>query len=137
MNYKLIDLKAFEDDQKGGLIAFEKGSNVPFDVKRAFYIYDTKYDIARGCHANKDSEFLFVIINGSCRVKIDDGKNKTEVLLNKPHQALYLNKMVWKEMYEFAYNSVLLVLASQYYDEHEYIRNYGDFLERIQNVQIP
>ena len=130
MNYNIIDLRSF-GDERGSLIAFEKGSNVPFDVKRAFYIYDTRGDVARGCHANRNSEFLLVVINGSCRVKIDDGKIQDDILLNKPHQALYLNKMVWKEMYEFSHNAVLLVLSSELYDEAEYIRDYENFLKEV------
>lgn len=132
MDYELIDLQSF-GDERGSLIAFEKNSNVPFDVKRVFYIFDTKGDIARGCHANKKSKFLLVVINGSCRVKIDNGKEQTDVLLNNPNKALFLNTLVWKEMYEFSYNSVLMVLANEYYDESEYIRNYDEFLDKVNN----
>ena len=96
MNYKIIDMKVF-GDERGKLVSFEKGINCPFEVKRCFYIFDTKGNISRGCHANKNSEFLLIPINGSCRVKIDDGKTQTDVLLNNPHQGLYLNKMVWKD----------------------------------------
>ena len=96
--YELLELKSF-GDERGYLISFQKDINVPFDVKRVFYIYDTKSDVARGCHANRNSQFLLVVINGSCRIKIDDGQNQDDILLNKPHQALFLDKMVWKEMY--------------------------------------
>ena len=130
MEYKLLDLKAF-GDERGSLIAFENNNNVPFDIKRVFYIFDTKGYIARGCHANKRSKFLLVVINGSCRVKIDDGEKQTDLLLNNPNKALFLNNMVWKEMYEFSYNAILMVLANEYYDENEYIRDYDQFLQLI------
>ncbi len=128
--YQLMELKSF-GDERGSLISFQKDINVPFDVKRAFYIYDTKCDVARGCHANRNSQFLLVVINGSCRIKIDDGKKQDNILLNKPHQALFLDKMVWKEMYEFSYNAVLLVLSNEYYDESEYIRDYDLYKKEV------
>lgn len=130
MNYKLIDMKVF-GDERGHLISFEKGMNCPFDVKRSFYIFDTKPGVARGAHANRNSEFLLIAINGSCNVKIDNGKRQKVVTLNSPHQALYLDKMLWKEMCDFSYNAILLVLASTYYDESEYIRNYEEFLREV------
>lgn len=129
-SYELLDLN-FYGDARGSLVSFEKGKNIPFDIKRTFYIFDTKGDVSRGCHANKHSKFLLVVINGSCRVKIDDGQKTDDVLLNNPHKALFLNNMVWKEMYEFSHNAVLLVLASEYYDEGEYIRNYDQFQKSI------
>ena len=97
MNYKLIDMKVF-GDERGHLISLEKGVNSPFDIKRAFYIYDTKPGIARGAHANRNSEFLLIAINGSCKVKIDNGKEQEIVSLDNPSKALYLDKMLWKEM---------------------------------------
>ena len=130
MNYRIIDLKTF-GDERGKLVSFEKDCNCNFDIKRAFYIFDTKGNASRGCHANRNSEFLLIPINGSCRVKVDDGKNKTDVILNNPHKALYLNKMIWKEMYEFSYNAILLVLTNTLYDEKEYIRNYNEFLKEV------
>lgn len=132
MDYKLIDLNV-NGDSRGHLISFEKGSNCPFDVKRAFYIFDTKPNIARGAHANKNSEFMLIPISGSCKVKVDDGKNSQIIELNSPHHGLYLNKMLWKEMYDFSYNAILLVLASTYYDENEYIRDYNQFLKEVNN----
>lgn len=130
MNYKLIDTKVFGDNT-GHLISFEKGSNCPFDVKRTFYIFDTVPGKVRGQHANRKSEFLLIAISGSCKVKVDDGKKQEIVELNTPHQALYLDKMIWKDMYDFSYNAILLVLASTNYDEKEYIRNYDDFLKEV------
>ncbi|MEI8389687.1 MAG: FdtA/QdtA family cupin domain-containing protein [bacterium] len=133
MQYKLIDLNVNGDD-RGSLVAFEKNQNVPFEVKRAFYIFDTKGEITRGVHANKKSEFLLIVISGSCRVKVDTGKEQDDILLNKPQKALYLNKLVWKEMYEFSHNTVLLVLSNEYYDENEYIRDYNHFFNMVNNA---
>lgn len=133
MNYKLIDLKVF-GDERGKLVALEgkhRGGGIPFDVKRVFYIFDTKGEVSRGCHANRNSQFLLIPISGSCRVKIDDGSNSNIVLLNNPHRALYINKMVWKEMFEFSYNAILLVVTNTLYDENEYIRNYEEFLLEV------
>jgi dTDP-4-dehydrorhamnose 3,5-epimerase-like enzyme len=120
-------------DERGGLIPFEKGKNVPFEVCRAFYIYDTKPSTPRGAHANRKSEFLMVVISGSCKVLLDDGFEKKVVELNRPNQALWINKMIWKEMYDFSYNAILLVLSNEKYDETEYIRNYADFVEITKN----
>lgn len=102
-----------------------------FDVKRVFYIYGTTDGTRRGVHANRDSEFLMVVISGSCKVLVDDGHKKEIIELNHPNQALYLDKMVWKEMYDFSYNSVLLVISNQKYNEYEYIRDYNKFLKEV------
>lgn len=131
MQYELVDLNIMGDD-RGSLIAFEKNKNLPFTLNRAFYIFDTKSNnIVRGAHANIHSEFLLIVISGSCRVKIDTGEKKDDILLNNPLQALYLNKLIWKEMYEFSHNSVLLVLSNKCYDEAEYIRDYNKFLNIV------
>jgi len=126
MHYKVYDL-INTGDERGGLIPFEKGMNAPFEVRRAFYIYDTKPSTPRGAHANRKSQFLMVVISGSCKVLIDDGKEKNIVELNRPNQALWLDKMIWKEMYDFSYNAILLVLSDEKYDETEYIRDYSNF----------
>ena len=82
----------------------------------------------RGCHANRDSEFFMFCLQGSCRVRVDDGKVKSEVALDSPHTALYLEKMVWKEMFEFSNDAILVVATNTLYDENEYVRDYGEFL---------
>ncbi|MBP3607922.1 MAG: WxcM-like domain-containing protein [Treponema sp.] len=120
-------------DERGHLISLQKDNNCPFDIKRAFYIFDTKPGVARGAHANRNSEFCLIVINGSCKVKIDDGKKQEIVELNDPKTALYLDKMLWKEMYDFSYNAMLLVLTNTLYDESEYIRNYYEFLKEVNN----
>lgn len=132
MNYKIIDTKFF-GDKTGHLISFEKGSNCPFDIKRTFYIFDTVPGKIRGKHANRNSEFILIAISGSCKVKVDDGKNQEIIELNTPHKALYLDKMIWKDMYDFSYNAILLVLTNTIYDEGEYIRDYQQFLKEVSN----
>lgn len=130
MNYKILDMK-FHGDARGHLISAQKDVNCPFDIKRVFYIFDTKPGVARGAHANRNSEFLLIAINGSCKVKIDDGTKTEIVSLDSPSKGLYLDKMLWKEMYNFSYNAMLLVLASTLYDETEYIRNYNDYVKEV------
>ena len=107
--------------------SLKSGLIYPFEIKRIFYIFDTKGDIVRGCHANKDSEFLMFCLKGSCRVRVDNGK-KSEVVLDSPHTALYLEKMVWKEMFDFSDDAILVVATNTLYDEKEYVRDYGEFL---------
>ena len=132
MNYKLINMKVF-GDERGHLISFQKDNNCPFDIKRSFYIFDTKPGVVRGSHANKHSQFLLIAINGSCKIKIDNGHGKNEnIILNDPHKALWIDKMIWKEMYDFSYNAILLVLTNTLYDENEYIRNYEEYKNIIQ-----
>jgi len=130
LNYKLYTLKDF-GDERGSLIPVEKGNNIDFDIQRAFYIYGTTQGTVRGVHANKFSEFLMIVISGSCKVLVDDGFKKEVVELNHPNQALYLDKMVWKEMYDFSHNAVLLVLSNEKYNENEYIRDYDEFLKIV------
>ena len=127
MNYKEYILKDF-GDERGALIPLEGGNNVPFEIKRTFYIYNTKPSAPRGAHANRNSEFLMVVLSGSCKVMITDGTNKEIIELNRPNQALYIDKMLWKEMYDFSYNAILLVLSNEKYNENEYIRNYDEYL---------
>lgn len=132
MNYKEFNLKDL-GDERGGLIVLEEGSNAPFEVKRAFYIYDTKPSTPRGAHANKKSQFLLIVISGSCKVLLDDSKEKKIIELNRPNQALYINKMIWKEMYDFSYNAIMLVISNEKYNEEEYIRNYDDYIKFMEN----
>lgn len=126
MKHKLIDLRVNGDD-RGKLVAIEKGPNCPFEVKRAFYIFGAQGATRRGCHANRNSEFLFVALKGSCRVEFSDGNTKENVLLDSPSKALCLGKMTWKEMYDFSEDAVLLVLSSEKYDANEYIRDFSEF----------
>lgn len=130
MKYKLIDLHV-NGDERGKLVAIEQGVNCPFEVKRAFYIFGVKGASRRGCHANRNSEFLFVVLKGSCHIEFSDGNKTNNIFLDSPKKALWLGKMTWKEMFDFSEDAVLLVLSNEKYDENEYIRDYQEFLENI------
>ncbi len=119
-------------DDRGHLVICEGGIDIPFDIKRIFYIYGSDTDVIRGQHANRKSEFVLINVAGTSKVKIKDGKgNETVYSLNRPHTGIYIPKMVWKDMYDFSEDSVLLCLASTHYDAEEYIRDYDEFIKII------
>lgn len=119
-------------DERGSLVVAEGNKDIPFDIKRVFYIYGSDKNIVRGCHANKKSEFVLINVAGSSKVKIIDEKGTEKIyILDKPRTGIYLPKMIWKEMYDFSRDSVLLVIASTHYDGNEYIRNYNDYVKII------
>ena len=123
-------------DDRGHLVVIEGMKDVPFEIKRAFYIYGSDPEVVRGQHANRESEFVLINVAGTSKVKVKDGEgNEAIFCLNRPHTGIYLPTMVWKDMYDFSSNSVLLVLASTHYNETEYIRNYDEFVKEIQNVK--
>lgn len=131
--YKIIDFKDL-GDERGKLVVIEGEKDIPFDIKRAFYIYGSDSEVVRGQHANVNSEFVLINVAGKSKVLITDGKKKEIVLLDKPMMGLYLPKMIWKEMYDFSKDSVLLVLASTHYDGKEYIRNYEEYIEIMEKT---
>ena len=119
-------------DARGHLVVVEGGVDIPFDIKRIFYIYGSDAEVVRGQHANKKTEFILINVSGQSKVRVKDGKgNEAIFVLNRPHTGIYLPKMVWKDMYEFSEDSVLLCLASEHYDSEEYIRNYDEFEEIV------
>ncbi|RHU90942.1 WxcM-like domain-containing protein [Clostridium sp. OM07-10AC] len=122
-------------DERGKLVVIEGGQAIPFDIKRVFYIYESDSSVVRGQHANRESEFVLINVAGKSKVRITDGTEEFIVELNKPMMGVYIPKMIWKDMYDFSSDSVLLVLASTHYDGKEYIRNYDEYLEimRSQN----
>ena len=120
-------------DDRGKLVVAEGGIDIPFKIERVFYIYGSDDTVVRGQHANRYSEFVLINVAGSSKVMITDGENKEIVELNRPMEGVYIPKMIWKEMYDFSRDSVLLVLASTHYDGSEYIRNYEDYLEEIRH----
>jgi dTDP-4-dehydrorhamnose 3,5-epimerase-like enzyme len=127
-NYKLINLQTL-GDERGSLIVLETGKEIPFNVRRVYYIFDTKKEVARGFHAHKALRQVAICVSGSCRFVLDDGIQKQEVVLNTPKQGLLIDKMIWREMHDFSDDCVLLLLASEHYDESEYIRDYHIFLQ--------
>ena len=124
-------LLSFEQkgDARGHLVIIEGNQDIPFDIKRVFYIYGSDKDVIRGRHANYNSEFVLINVAGTSKVKVDDGTNQKVFDLDRPHIGIYLPKLVWKDMYDFSEDSVLLVLASEHYDGNEYIRDYDEYLE--------
>ena len=119
-------------DDRGHLVVVEGNKDVPFDIKRIFYIYGSDKDVVRGQHANRKSEFVLINVSGHSKVKVRDGKgNEAVFALNKPHTGIYLPRMIWKDMYDFSEDSVLLCIASETYDPSEYIRNYDDYVKEV------
>ena len=115
-------------DERGKLVVIEGGQAVPFDIKRVFYIYGTEGGVVRGQHANRESEFVLINVAGTSKVRITDGTESFVVELDKPMMGVYIPQMIWKDMYDFSSDSVLLVLANTHYDGSEYIRDYQDYL---------
>lgn len=118
-------------DDRGQLIAIEEMKDLPFDIKRVYYIYATLPGVRRGFHAHRNLQQILICVSGSCKVHLDNGTDTAEVLLDSPCEGLYISNDTWREMYDFSPDAVLLVLASEYYDEADYIRNYEDFLNYI------
>ena len=115
-------------DERGKMVIVEGELDIPFDIKRVFYIYGSDSNVVRGQHANRKTKFVLINVAGSSKIRVDDGLGNEAVFsLNRPHTGIYLSEMVWKDMYAFSKDSVLLVLASEHFDESEYIRNYDDF----------
>ena len=120
-------------DERGKLVVIEGNQAIPFDIKRVFYIYDSDSTVVRGQHANRESDFVLINVAGHSKVRITDGKEELIVKLDKPMMGVYLPKMIWKDMYEFSSESVLLCLASTHYDGSEYIRDYEEYLKIMEN----
>ena len=129
--YRVLEFGEY-GDQRGNLVVAEcSGKDVPFDVKRVFYIYGSDKTVVRGSHANLRTEFVLINVAGSSKVRIDNGYENEVVLLNRPRMGLYIPAMIWKDMYDFSEDSVLLVLASEHYDGDEYIRDYEEFVKMV------
>ncbi len=133
--FKVIDFQEL-GDPRGHLVVAESNKEVPFLIQRIFYIYGTKDGVVRGQHANRESEFMLINLQGSVKIVIDDGRQKDTVILNKAHQGVYLDKMVWKDMCEFSSDSILLVLSSMPYDASEYIRDYDEFVREVNDGKL-
>jgi len=119
-------------DHRGQLVALEEGKEIPFQVKRVYYMYDTVEGVRRGYHAHKCLEQILVCVHGSCKILLDNGKETEVVSLDTPYEGLYISNDMWREMYDFSPDAVLMVLASELYDESDYIRNYDEFLKFVE-----
>ena len=128
--YKILE---FGDlgDERGKLVVEEGAQDIPFDIQRVFYIYGSDSEVVRGQHANRNSEFVLINVSGSSKVRVDNGFEEDIIELNRPRMGLYLPTMLWKDMYDFSADSVLLVLANTHYDGHEYIRDYDEFIKEV------
>ncbi len=118
-------------DERGKLVVIEGEIAIPFAIQRVFYIYGSDANMVRGQHANRKSEFVLVNVSGKSKVYITDGKEKFFVELDKPMMGIYIPPMIWKDMYDFSEDSVLLCLASTHYDEKEYIRDYDIYVKEM------
>ncbi len=120
-------------DERGSLIAIEQGHNAPFEIKRVYYIFDTKEGVERGFHAHINLKQICIAVKGSCTFVLDDGEKREEIKLDNPNQGLFIEGLIWREMKHFSSDCVLVVLASEHYDESDYIRDYDKFLKEVKN----
>ena len=130
--YKLINFKTL-GDERGSLIAIEQGHNAPFEIKRGYYIFDTKDGVERGFHAHINLKQICIAVKGSCNFVLDDGRKREEIKLDNPNQGLFIEGLIWREMKDFSSDCVLVVLASEHYDESDYIRDYKIFKKEVEN----
>ena len=134
MNLNGVQMLEFPQhgDERGHLVVVEGLRNIPFEIKRMFYIYGSDPHVVRGRHANRKSEFVLINVAGQSKVRVDDGRGNEAVFsINRPHTGLYLPTMIWKDMYDFSEDSVLLVLSNESYDPDEYIRDYDAFVQEV------
>ena len=118
-------------DERGQLVSLEEFKDIPFQIKRVYFMYDTEKKVVRGKHAHKNLEQILVCIHGSCKILLDNGREKKVVPLEKPYEGLYVANDMWREMFDFSSDAVLLVFASDIYDESDYIRDYDEFLKFV------
>lgn len=133
MKVKMIQFQP-HGDERGMLIALEEKKNIPFEVKRVYFMYDTLEGVHRGKHAHKTLKQVLFCPCGACTISLDDGKETKEVRLDKAIEGLLVEACVWREMYDFTPDAVLMVLASDYYDEDDYIRDYDEFIRYVKNA---
>lgn len=125
---KVIDLRKISDP-RGNLTPIEGGGDIPFDIKRVYYLYDVPSGESRGGHAHKELRQLIIAANGSFTITLDDGENKKAITLNRPYQGLLIVPGIWRDLDDFSSGAVMMCLASEHYVESDYIRDYDDFLK--------
>lgn len=128
--YRMIEFDSF-GDKDSVLVALQRHSNCPFEIKRVFYILNVPQGVARGNHANRESRFLLIALKGSCKVCVDDGFRNVEFILDSAKRGLFLDKMLWKSMYDFSEDCVLLVVSDKYYCKDEYIYDYDEYVKSV------
>lgn len=132
MDIKIIELEE-HGDERGTLISLEQMKNIPFEIKRIYYMYETGNGVRRGFHAHKCLKQVLICVSGQCKILLDDGRNQEVVLLDRPNKGLLVESNIWREMFDFSDDSVLMVVASELYDEFDYIRNYQEFIKYIKD----
>ena len=125
---RIVDLRKISDP-RGNLTPIEGGGDVPFDIKRIYYLYDVPSGESRGAHAHKELQQLIIAANGSFTITLDDGRNKKAFTLNRPYQGLYVVPGIWRDLDDFSSGAVLLCLANEHYEASDYIRDYDEFLK--------
>ncbi len=127
----MIKFLKFEthQDERGSLISLESSKNIPFDIKRVYYIFKNGSDVTRGQHAHKKLKQIYVAISGSCKVRLDDGIKEEVTTLNQPNIGIVFDQIIWRDLFDFSPDCVLIVLADDFYDEKDCIRNYEEFLK--------
>ena len=132
--YKILEFADLGDD-RGNLVVVEGEQDIPFEIKRVFYIYGSDDKVIRGQHANRRAEFVLINVSGTSKVRVDNGFQEETIELNRPRMGLYLPTMLWKDMYDFSRDSVLLVLSNIHYDGGEYIRDYEEYLKEVKGLE--
>lgn len=130
MNIVKIPLQ-MHGDERGLLVAIEENRHIPFNIKRVYYMYDTQTKVRRGYHAHKKTTQVAIVLKGSCKFLFDDGYTKQDITLDNPAVGLLIEPLVWHEMYDFSDDCILMVLADDFYDESDYIRNYDDYVKSV------
>ena len=138
MKTKKAELVSFMQmgDERGHLVVVEGSKDIPFEIARLFYIYGSHKDVLRGNHANKDSDFVLINVSGKSKIRIRYGDEDEIIELNEPHTGVYIPKLLWKEMYDFSSDSVLLVLSNFKYNPDEYIRDFNEYLKIKNEAKI-
>ena len=130
MFYDLLNFSV-RGDHTGNLVALEKGTDFPFEIKRVYYIWGTDKNVVRGKHAHRKLEQVIVCTSGSCDFVLDDGKERVKIHLDNPSVGLHIKSNIWREFTNFSSDCVVMVLASEHYDESDYIRDYETFKTEI------
>lgn len=132
--YRILEFKDL-GDERGNLVVVEGEQDIPFAIQRVFYIYGSDDKVIRGQHANRRAEFVLINVSGTSKVRVDNGFQEDIIELNRPRMGLYLPTMLWKDMYDFSEDSVLLVLSNIHYDGSEYIRDYKEYLKEVKGLE--
>jgi len=119
------------DDQRGSLVALEENQEIPFKIKRIYYIFDSQKGISRGFHAHRDIKQVIICLSGSCNILLDNGFRRERVQLDNPKKGILVEKLIWREIHDFSSNCILLVLASDFFKEDDYIRDYTEFIKIV------